>query len=310
MHPTRMGRDSLDTKRSSRRRLPDTCCELMERGFDLTFPRVPLTGQEKTLEELIQPDERSTSYRLDVKALQAPYLELEKWLSDTIPSTLRRRIEASRQLAVYGYFCYEFHAPSMFWSISCIEMALKLKFREPNVGPFVLVRSEGANQETETCNGIRVEQRLHEGWRILGMEAFDYSFGKLLEWAFGTGLLPHEFPIPLQEIWNSFNSRFTLESFFNAAERDGLIGSNPTLADIESCWFGLTEQQREKYRYKPSGVLIEELPRLAESLGHPSICNTVVGPRSSLGAYELLIEDRVSVVARPDQDHTTGGIPE
>src|SRR5262249_48226237 len=147
-----------------------------------------------TLEELIQPDERSAAYRLDVKALQAPFLVLENWLSDTIPSTLKRRIEACRQLAVYAYFCYEFHAVSMFWSISCIEMALKLKFRELNPGPFALVRSEGANQRTENCNGIKLEQRLHEGWRIPGMEDFDYSFGKLLEWAFGTGLLPHDFP--------------------------------------------------------------------------------------------------------------------
>lgn len=263
----------------------------MERGFDLTFPKVPLTGAEKTLEQLIQPDERSTAYRLDVETLQSPYLELDKSLSDVIPVMLKRRTEVCRQLAVYGYFCYEFQAVSMFWSISCVEMALKLKFRELNPGPFALLRKgEGGREETLESDGITLEKRLHEGWHIPGNEDFDYSFGKLLKWAFTTDLLPHDLPIPLQEILNSFDHHFTSEIFLNAALRDGLIQPNPTLADIRSCWFGLTEEQRKQYSYRSSGVLIEELPRLAASLGHPSICNTLVGPRSSLGAYELMTD--------------------
>ena len=69
----------------------------MEQGFDITFPRVPLTGKEKTLAQLIQPDERSVGYGFDVEALQSPYLEIEKRLPDAIPRPLKDRIEVSRQ---------------------------------------------------------------------------------------------------------------------------------------------------------------------------------------------------------------------
>jgi hypothetical protein len=267
----------------------------MERGFDVTFPNIPLTGNEKTLAQLIQPDERSVGYGFDVGTLQSPYLEIEKRLPDAIPKPLRGRIEVSRQLAVYGYFCYEFHAVSMFWSISCLEMALKLKFRELNPGPIRLARkSKDGNEETCEVPLTLLEKRLRERWRIPAMKDFDYSFRAFLAWAFRSGLLPDDLPIPVQEIVNAFNNRFTLEIFFDRALKEGMIGPNPTLGEIIGCWDGLTERQREHYRYKPSGVLIEELPRFRNDMAHPENWNLVTVPRSPLTAYELLID----IVAR------------
>ena len=202
----------------------------MERGFDVTFPNTPLTGKEKTLAQLIQPDDRSVGYGFDVEALQAPYLEIAKRLPDAIPKPLRDRIAVSRQLAVYGYFCYEFHAVSMFWSISSVEMALKLKFRELNPGPIRLVRKM-QNGTEETCEVALslLEKRLRERWRIPGMKDFDYSFRAFLVWAFRSALLPEDLPIPVQEIVNAFNSRFTLEIFFDRALKEGMIGPKSDL---------------------------------------------------------------------------------
>ena len=122
------------------------------------------------------------------------------------------------------------------------------------------------------------------------MKDFDYSFSKLLAWAFQTGLLPDEFPIPLQEITLRFNHRFKWDIFFKAALKENLLGPNPTDVELTDCWYSLTDEQRQGYAYKPSSVLIEELPRLADDVARPEWCSLMVGPRSSLSAYELLIE--------------------
>jgi hypothetical protein len=273
-------------------------------GFDVTFPRIPLTGNERSLADLTKPDERSTGYGFNVEALQAPYLELEKRLPERTPKPLRDRIDVSRQLAVYAFFCYEFHAVSMFWSVSCTEMALKLKFRELHPGPIKLVRKakDGTVESSET-NLTMLEKRLREKWRIPGMKDFDYSFRAFLTWAFRSNLLPEDLPIPLQEIVHGFNNRFALEIFFDRAVKEGLIGPNPTLGDLQNCWNSLTEKQREHYRYKSAGVLIEELPRFRNDLAHPESWNLVAVPRSPLGTFELLID----IVARlwPDAEQTT-----
>src|SRR5437879_825459 len=114
----------------------------------MTFPNVPLTGKERTLLELSRPDERSVGYGLTVEALQAPYLEIEARLPLSTPPKLRERIIVSRNLGTYAFFCYEFHAVSLFWSISCIEMALKFKFEERHPGPIKMSRTVDGVEET------------------------------------------------------------------------------------------------------------------------------------------------------------------
>src|ERR1035441_2267620 len=263
-------------------------------GYNLTFPKASLTGSEGTAEELSQPDDRNVC---DVMYLQAPFLHVEKGLPDTIPEGLRERILVARKLATYGFFCYEFHAVSLFWTVSCIEMALKLKFRELNPGPFRLKR-KGKDGAEETCEVFvaLLEKRLRERWRIVGMKVkdFDYSFRSFLAWAFSTKLLPDDLPIPVQEIVHGFNNRFALAIFADRAMKDGLIGPNPTLGDLQRCWNGLSEKQRQHYQYKPSAVLIEELPRFRNDMAHPESWNLVLPPRAPLEGYQLLID----IVAR------------
>ena len=67
----------------------------MGAGFNMTFPSVPLTGRERSLEELSEPDERSTGYGLSVEALQAPYLEIESPLPHSAPPKLRQAVSLS-----------------------------------------------------------------------------------------------------------------------------------------------------------------------------------------------------------------------
>lgn len=260
-------------------------------GLDLTFPGVPPTGLEKSLPQLVEPDERIVRYGLSVGMVQAPFFELEKSLPIATPKPLLDRIAVSRQLATYGYFCYEFHAVSTFWSISCIEMALKLKFREVNPGPFRLVRKtkDGTEETTEVAITF-LEKRLRERWRLPEMKGFDYSFRAFLAWAFRVGLLPDDLPIPVQEILNAFNNRFATEIFFDRALKEGLIGPNPTLGELQACWAGLTEKQREHYSFKSSGVLVEELPRFRNDMAHPQSWNFVTVPRSAVNAYALLVD--------------------
>ena len=157
---------------------------------NFSFPAWPLTGDEKTVAELSQLDERGFS---DVELLQSPFLHAERGLPASVPEKLRQRIIVARQLAVYGCFCYEFNAVSLFWSVSCIEMALRQKFWERNPGPFKLIRKGKTCKEPVPF--ILLEQHLHQHWRISDMTYFDYSFRALLRWAFCRKVLPDDLPI-------------------------------------------------------------------------------------------------------------------
>lgn len=109
--------------------------------MDVTFPIVELTGRERSLEDLAAPDGRILGYPgLTVERLQAPYLTIEARLPASTPAILRERILIARELAVHGYFVYEFHAISMFWAVSCVEMALKMKFAEKRPDPITVTR--------------------------------------------------------------------------------------------------------------------------------------------------------------------------
>lgn len=260
------------------------------RGFDLTFPRVPLTGHERPIADLTTPDERSVRYRLDVEALQAPYLAIEVRLPATTPPKLLERIAVARNLAVYGFFCYEFHAVSLFWAVSCIEMALKQKFEEVNPGPFELRRKLDSQEEKSQGALHELEDKLRMKWRITAMPYFDYGFKALLMWAFRESVLPDDIEIPVQELLNGYDNRFLLKVFPERAQKDGLLGKNPTLADIRVCWDGLSDSQRKHYQPKASTVLIEELPRLRNMMAHPKHFNLVTPPRSPLSAFQLLTD--------------------
>lgn len=274
-----------DPSRSSKR------TPLTGGGFDITYPRFTLTGQERSFADLTKPDERSIGHRLEIETLQAPYLAIESLLPTTTPPKLRERIDVSRNLAIYGFFCYEFHAVSLFWSVSSIEMALKLKFEELNPGPIELRRKLDVGEE-EKCRATltELEDKLRMKWKIVDLSFFDYSFKSLLMWAFRKGVLPEDIEIPVQEIVNSYNNRFALKLFPTQAQKAGLLGHNPTLAEIRACWESLSDGQRKHYEAKPSAILIEELPRFRNMMAHPKHFNLVTPPRSPLSAFKLLTD--------------------
>jgi hypothetical protein len=210
--------------------------------MDVTFPMVDLTGRERSLEEL-SPDKRILGWtQLTVERLQAPYLTLEARLPAATPAQLVERIKTTRNLAVYGYFVYEFHIISMFWALVGVEMALKIKFKEKCHDPITVTK------RTESCQipFWKLRGHLRQRWRIPEMEYFDYSFRALLDWAFREKLLPEDIPIPVPEIVNTFNNRFMLETFPARAEKDGLLKSAPrTVGDIHDCWNGLSDTEKE-----------------------------------------------------------------
>ena len=61
--------------------------------------------------------------------------QIQVSLHSSVPEEIRKRITTTRNLAVYGAFSYDFFAVSAYWSLTCIEMALREKFKERNLGP-------------------------------------------------------------------------------------------------------------------------------------------------------------------------------
>ncbi len=61
--------------------------------------------------------------------------QIEASLKPSVPEEIRKRITTARNLAVYGAFSYDFFAVSVYWSLTCVEMALWEKFKERSPGP-------------------------------------------------------------------------------------------------------------------------------------------------------------------------------
>jgi hypothetical protein len=55
---------------------------------------------------------------------------IEAALTPGVPIKIRERVKVARSLIVYAWFCYDFFSVSIFWSFSCIEMALWAKYAE------------------------------------------------------------------------------------------------------------------------------------------------------------------------------------
>src|SRR5664279_3234210 len=183
--------------------------------MDATFPLMELTGRERSSRELAQPDERIKRWGLTIEQMQTPYLRMEARLSGGTPEKLRERIMVAQELSVYGYFVYEFSAVSMFWAVSCIEMALIMKFAERCPDP-ITVRRKAADGSEETCQipVADLQRYRREKWRMIGVKKdFDHSFRALLSWAFDERLLPGNIPIPVQEICLLADNELKLKTF-------------------------------------------------------------------------------------------------
>jgi hypothetical protein len=72
--------------------------------------------------------------------LDEKLLEIEGTLRPSVPQGIRKRITVSRNLVVYGAFCYDFVTVSVLWSLTCVEMSLWEKFTELNPGPLAVSR--------------------------------------------------------------------------------------------------------------------------------------------------------------------------
>jgi hypothetical protein len=139
--------------------------------------------KRRSLDELMKPDLRSASFvrvnletgetaHIDIQDTEQMLVEIEASLTSAAPEEIRRRVGVARDLIVYAWFCYVFLAVSMFWCLSCIEMALAAKFEEMNPG-----------------------QREVKGRR---------SFQSLLDWASKMNLLPdNAYPEAVRKLRNS-----------------------------------------------------------------------------------------------------------
>ncbi len=214
----------------------------------------------------------------------------------------------ARQVAVYGYFCHEFNAVSLFWSISAIEMALRMKFEEMHPNPIKVVRVIDGVEDVCEIQVQELEGRLRSDWRIAEMEWFDFSFTALLTWVFRARLLPEDIEIPIQEVVNRFGNQFAFRTFPDRAREDGLLGPNPTWGEVQKRWHSLSEQQKKLYQSKASTVLIEELPKFGDMIAHPQRFNFVTVPRSALSGYQLLTDIVSRLWPEPENEKSDQGV--
>jgi hypothetical protein len=170
-----------------------------------TVATLERTGKERSVSDLAQIDERNVGlYRVDeehftaqpieAEDVQADFLRAESNLGPKVPIKIRERIAVALNLAAYGWFSYEFYTVAVFWSLSCVEMALRAKFGETHPGPLKLINRKSGISEAVAF--FEVEERLkhgwRNGWRIEGLPTFNFSFRSLLEWAQEMDLLPAE----------------------------------------------------------------------------------------------------------------------
>jgi len=258
--------------------------------YDVTAPGAPLTGKEKSVADLARPDERIRHYAgYSVEELQAAFIHIDKTLGPKMPEEIVKRLAVAKNLAVYGWFQWEFFTVSLFWSLSTIEMALKQKLVERFGGTFNLVKK--SDRRTLVGSFEQLEEHLRDWWRIDGLPRFNGSFRSLLAWARDESVLAADTPVVLQELRHRFNNRFPLEIFPERARADGLLTSaDPTIADIKTLWESLSETQRAKYQYRSIDVLVEEVPDLRNRLAHPASFNMTLIVRSAVEGYAQAVE--------------------
>jgi hypothetical protein len=86
----------------------------------------------RSLEELTIP---RSPLMPPVEVFDGELQRIEASLRPSVPEEIRKRITTTRNLAVYGAFSYDFFAVSVYWSLTCIEMAVWSKYKEKNPGP-------------------------------------------------------------------------------------------------------------------------------------------------------------------------------
>jgi hypothetical protein len=72
----------------------------------------------------------STTHSVGIEDADAILNAIEVALTPAVPAKIRERVRVTRSLIVYAWFCYDFFSVAIFWSFSCIEMALWAKYIE------------------------------------------------------------------------------------------------------------------------------------------------------------------------------------
>jgi hypothetical protein len=220
--------------------------------YDVTFAISERTGQERSAEQLSQPDERNLLCKgLCVEDIQASLIQTTKALSSEVPIHVRNHLEVSQNLAIYGWFQWHFYTVSLVWSLTSIEMALRHRFLEVTKGPVTL---EKKKEQKEVSVDFRLFEELWKGWRINNLKDFNGSFKSLLRWAKSHSVLPLNTPIVLQEIQHSYNNRFP--------KQNGVV---------------------------PLDVLIEEIPRFRNELIHMKH-SLIFLPMSAINGHRQAVE--------------------
>ena len=175
--------------------------------YGVTLPIRGRTGKEKCITQLSQPDERNLLCKdLSVEDIQASLMQTSMALSNEVPNDVRNHLEVSQNLAIYGWFQWNFYTVSLVWSLTAVEMALRHKFVEINKKPVTLKKRKEKDKEVNL--DLMIFNELRNGWHINNLKDFNGSFKSLLRWAKDHSILPSDTPIVLQELQHSYNNRF------------------------------------------------------------------------------------------------------
>ncbi|MBI3584627.1 MAG: hypothetical protein HY096_11875 [Nitrospinae bacterium] len=222
-------------------------------GYNVTFSLMPHTGKEKSLEEICKPDALNILYKgLSIEDIQASLILAIDTLSDDVPKDVRNHLIVSQNLAIYGWFQWNFYTVSLFWSLTSIEMALRYKFLEKYKGDKLFLVKK--NETKEVAADFNIFKELRKRWRIQDDRNFDGSFKSLLNWARKNSILPHDTPVVLQELSIAYNNRN--------------VNTNQS---------------------SPLNILVEEIPNFRNELAHKRH-DWVLLPNSAINGFNQAIE--------------------
>ena len=81
----------------------------------------------RSLKELTTPH---GDFMPSVETLDGELQQIQASLNPLVPQKIRERIATTRNITVYGGFSYDLFAVSVYWSLTCIEMAVWSKSQE------------------------------------------------------------------------------------------------------------------------------------------------------------------------------------
>jgi len=260
--------------------------------MNLTIPAYQPTGDEIPANQLAQPDERySYCFGSTAENLQSGFLHADKRLSPNIPEIVRERMAVSRQLGMYAWFCWEFNTVSMFWSLSNIELALRVKYNETRPNDEIVVSQKTKNGwKKKAIPACETLDYYEQGWGLRGKADSEYEFARLLKWSFENSILPRQIPVKFDLLRTSYDNKFGWR-LPQLAIDNGWVTATATLQEVYAAWQNLPPAEQEKHYGDNASILICELPGLRNLLAHPSEINRMtVGPSGAIESYELLVD--------------------